>query len=241
MRTTVFKLARRLAAVAPFAEPIYEFGAAAAPGQIRRGRVRDCFAAKAYVGADLALSANVDEIHDVQQLALGDDSIGAALLFDMIEHVREPWRAMAEIHRCLRPGGLVVATSALYFPVHAHPDDYWRFTGSAFRVLFSAFEVIRVVECGLRKLPHTVVGVASKGPIDPELARRIGAAVDDWKRRESSSWKELGFALLPPIVLLPAYEIYTRIESALERRRATVIGDAAPLPFGIRETPPTES
>ena len=97
-----------------------------------------------------------------------------------IEHVRNPWRAMSELHRVLKPGGLLVMTSVWYFPIHAYPDDYWRFTSSAFRSLFERLETVSVAMCGIPRLPHTVVGVASKGSLPPDVTSAIDRTVQAW-------------------------------------------------------------
>ncbi len=66
---------------------------------------------------------------DAQALPLTDASCRAALLLDVIEHLRNPVRALAEIHRVLVPAGvLMVATPAWKFgarhdPVY-HLDEY---------------------------------------------------------------------------------------------------------------------
>jgi len=173
-----------------------------------------------FVGCDLRPGPDVDRIEDLHSLSFADESVGTALLFDTIEHVREPWRAMAELHRCLRPSGLIVMTSVMYFPLHAHPDDYWRFTDSGFASLLHAFNTICIESCGLRKLPHTVVGIASKGRLEPALELSIRKSVASWKRRGAGSWKELGMSTLPPFLLIPAYDVFTRILQVRSRRAA---------------------
>jgi SAM-dependent methyltransferase len=45
---------------------------------------------------------------DATTLPLADDSVDAVLLLDVVEHVAEPERALAEAHRVLRPGGVLV-------------------------------------------------------------------------------------------------------------------------------------
>lgn len=209
MRTTIIRLVRDLTAAVPFPEPIYEVGAYWVDGHQHRGHVRDFLAGKQFIGCDLRPGPGVDEIQDLHALTLADDSMGTALLLDTIEHVREPWRAMAELHRCLRPGGLLLMTSHMFFPRHAHPDDYWRFTASGFASLLTPFEVIAVEECGLEKLPHTVVGIATKGPMPPEVRHALTRTLAGWKRRGASTWKEAGMALLPPVLLVPVYDLFS--------------------------------
>ena len=220
MRVTLLKLLESLYPVVPFPEPIYEFGSFRVPGQEHLPHVRDFFPAKRFVGCDLRPGPGVDELQDLHALSLPDDSVGTALLLDTIEHVRDPWRAMGELHRCLKPGGLVLMTSVWYFPIHAYPDDYFRFTASGFLTLFERFNTPIVEMCGLERLPHTVVGLASKGPMDPALRSKIETVVRTWKRHGSRSWKETMQEITPPVLLIPAYDLFLRIMALLHPRRA---------------------
>ena len=220
MRTTILNLAQDLSRSVPFPEPIYEFGAQRVAGQRHRGSVRDCFQNRQFVGCDLWAGPGVDQVQDLHQLSLQDGTIGTALLFDTVEHVREPWRAMAELHRCLAPGGLIVMTSVMYFPIHAYPDDYWRFTASGFSSLLRPFDCIVVETCGLKKLPHTVLGIASKGSVDPMLKLAIRETVAGWRRHGSNSWKEVVLAVTPPCLLIPAYDLFMWALRKLDRPSA---------------------
>lgn len=220
MRVTLLKLLADLAKTIAFPSPIYEFGAFRVPGQEHLPFVHDFFPGQRFVGCDMRGGPGVDEMQDLHSLNLPDESVGTALLFDTIEHVREPWRAMAELHRCLRPGGLLILTSVWYFPIHAYPDDYWRFTASAFRSLMGdAFHPIAVDMCGLSRLPHTVFGIASKGPLDPAVERAIQEVVAAWKRHGAHSWKETVMEVTPPVVLIPAYDLFLRLMRLLHPRR----------------------
>jgi hypothetical protein len=125
---------------------------------------------------------------------------------------------MAEIHRCLRPDGILVMTSHMYFPIHAHPEDYWRFTDRGFASLLQAFNIIAIESCGLKKLPHTVAGVASKQRLPANLAAALGAALRVWKRRRATTWKEVALALLPPVLLIPAYDLFALLLEMRSRK-----------------------
>ena len=209
MRTTIYKLVEALGRLPSLPEPIYEFGAYRVPGQEGRGDIRSCFPGRAFVGCDLSHGPGVDEIQDLHRLSLADGTIGTALLLDTIEHVREPFRAMDEVYRCLRPGGIMLMTSVMYFPIHLHPDDYWRFTASGFASLTRPFDKASVEMIGLRTLPHTVVAAAWKAPVTEDAAAGVAEVVAAWKRRGARSWKEVMLAVTPPFMLVPAYDLYT--------------------------------
>jgi SAM-dependent methyltransferase len=56
---------------------------------------------------------------DAEELPLRDDSFDAALLLHVLTHVASPPRAVAEVVRVLRPGGIVVAAT---LDVHDHAE-----------------------------------------------------------------------------------------------------------------------
>ena len=60
-----------------------------------------------------------------------DESIDLALCTEVLEHVLEPADLLAEVRRCLRPGGRLLMTVPFAARWHFVPFDYWRFTPSA--------------------------------------------------------------------------------------------------------------
>ncbi len=219
MRTTILNLLRSLP---PLPTPIWEFGSYHVLGQEHRGSTKECFP-QGVTGADLRAGPGVDRIEDLHALSLPSDSIGTALLIDTVEHVARPWRALEEVHRVLRPGGVVLLTSHMYFPIHAHPDDFWRFTKSGFAVLLQQYEDAYVESAGMSQLPHTIIGVAAKSPAQPSVMEPLRSAVKNWTQQGATSWKERIMAVLPPVVLIPAYDAFMRL---LQRRRRSG-GDGA--------------
>jgi SAM-dependent methyltransferase len=205
VRTTILALVRRLA---PLPEPIVEFGA-------RRYHPRRSTAAQTLqqpvLGCDLSPGLGVDRLADLHAIDMPDESFGTALLLDTIEHVARPWRALQEVARVLRPGGVVVMTSHFYFPIHGYPDDYWRFTGSGFRELLAPFETMAVATAGLAVVPHTAVGVGMRAPRDPALMARLTAAMQHWVRWEATTWKERMLSVLPPVLVGSAYAALQRV------------------------------
>lgn len=73
---------------------------------------------------------------DIQHLAIGDNQFDILVADQVLEHVPRPWLAAPEIHRVLKPGGIAVVCTPFLYPIHGSPDDYWRLTPSAYKVLF---------------------------------------------------------------------------------------------------------
>jgi len=72
-----------------------------------------------------------DIVGDIHALPFGDNSIDAILCIAVLEHVKNPFLAMQEMHRVLKPGGLLylyVPFLYYYHPMKPYYEDYWRFT-----------------------------------------------------------------------------------------------------------------
>jgi SAM-dependent methyltransferase len=164
-------------------EPIVEIGARLAEGQEQETNVRGLFPGRTYIGCDVQEGVGVDQIEDVHALSFEDESVGTVIAFDTLEHVADPIRALQEIHRVLKPGGTVAISSVMFFVIHAHPWDFWRFTPEGFARLLEPFEQRLVLAEGWELMPETVFGVGVKGPA-PHLERaglpRTAAICDSW-------------------------------------------------------------
>jgi ubiquinone/menaquinone biosynthesis C-methylase UbiE len=122
-------------------------------------------------------------IADAHQIPLADQSVDAVLIQAVLEHVLEPSRVVAEIHRVLRPGGLVYAETPFLQPVHAGPYDFIRYTASGHRYLFRAFQEIAagpVAGPGAQLL--TSVDHIVRGLLRSELAGKLARAAFFWLR-----------------------------------------------------------
>ncbi|MBA3543823.1 MAG: methyltransferase domain-containing protein [Chthoniobacterales bacterium] len=160
-------------------EPIVEIGAFRVAGQEAISDLRPLFPGKRYIGCDMQSGPGVDRIENIHELSFQNGEVGTFLLSDTLEHVADPIRAMNEVHRCLRPGGVAVYTSVMNFPIHGYPNDYWRFTPEAFRELAARFERVMIFFCGPKDFPHTVCGVAGKGDYSPDVLRTLAERAAD--------------------------------------------------------------
>ena len=184
MRPIVLEFARDVAENFTIAEPLVEMGARAADGQEDVADVRGIFGAKDHIGCDIQDGLGVDRIEDIHAMSFADGSIGTVIALETLEHVADPIRAMQEIHRVLRPGGVVAISSLMFFPIHNHPWDYWRFTPEGFDLILQPFESRLVVPVGYETLPEGLFGIGIKGPA-PDLTDdklpRIKHNRDHWQ------------------------------------------------------------
>lgn len=56
----------------------------------------------------------------------------------VLEHVRDPYLAVRNLCRLVRPGGGVLVSTPFLVRIHDHPEDHWRFTPSGMRLLLEA-------------------------------------------------------------------------------------------------------
>ena len=166
MRHSVLDFCRDLAETMPLSEPLVELGSRPAEGQEELANLRPIFNAKEHIGCDIQEGLNVDRVEDIHRLTFADDSVGTVIAMDTLEHVADPLRAVREMHRVLKPGGWCAISSVMFFPIHAHPWDYWRFTPEGFAQLLEPFETSLVFAEGHELLPEGVFGVGVKGPFE---------------------------------------------------------------------------
>jgi SAM-dependent methyltransferase len=166
----------------PVSEPIYEFGSLQVEGQEGYADLRPFFPGKKYLGCDLREGPGVDLVLDLHQIDLPEKSAGAVLILDTLEHVEHLRNAVSELHRILKPHGLLIASSVMNFPIHEYPHDFWRFTPDGFKSLLKHFDHCWVGWAGEELFPHTVLGVASKSAIDKQAMDLFTRRMEDWKK-----------------------------------------------------------
>jgi len=78
-------------------------------------------------------------VADLLDLPFDDGSFDAVVAQGVLEHVIDPQRAAAEIHRVLAPDGLVFSTTPFVLGVHLPVADYTRFSRLGLVRLFREF------------------------------------------------------------------------------------------------------
>jgi len=89
----------------------------------------------AVVNLDLALSATVDCCARAEYLPFSNSSFSVILSQETLEHVRDPYRTIREMHRVLQDGGTLYCQVPFIIGYHPGPTDFWRFSREGVREL----------------------------------------------------------------------------------------------------------
>ena len=181
-------------------EPIYEFGSLQVPGQEGIADLRKYFQGKEFVGCDMREGPGVDKVLNLHAIDLPSESVGTVVSLDTLEHVEYPNKAMDEVYRILKPGGMAIISSVMNFHIHDYPHDYWRFTPEAFRSLLKPFSSSFVGSAGRKEFPHTVVGIGFKD-FEPNLDDFM-LKYNEWEKSQSAiklSFENIRRLLMPAI------------------------------------------
>lgn len=108
-----------------------------------------------YTGLDIPQAASFGMSDHAQIVAFDglsipfpDNSYDVLLCTEVLEHAVDPMTLIAEMHRVLRPGGVLFATIPFAARVHHAPYDFHRFTRFRLSQLFAAFAEVQIVERG---------------------------------------------------------------------------------------------
>jgi ubiquinone/menaquinone biosynthesis C-methylase UbiE len=91
-----------------------------------------------------------DVFGDILNVPFKYNCIDTILCTQVIEHVKEPSKAVSEFYRILKKDGLVLLTCPQSYPIHDKENDYYRFTRFGIKYLFekNGFAIKKIVNHG---------------------------------------------------------------------------------------------
>ncbi len=97
---------------------------------------------------------------------LPDGAFDYVVCTEVLEHTLQPFEAVEEIWRILRPGGLLFVTTPFNFRIHGPLPDCWRFTEHGLRALLHRFEIVELkgIETAGRPLMPIHYSVVARKP-----------------------------------------------------------------------------
>lgn len=102
---------------------------------------RSLFKVDSYIGLDIENPGHshekedVDVFYDGKVFPFTDNSYDSILCNQVLEHVFNPDEFLAEIHRCLKPGGQFLLTVPFVWDEHEQPYDYARYSSFGLKYL----------------------------------------------------------------------------------------------------------
>jgi hypothetical protein len=91
------------------------------------------------LGVDMQAGVGVDVVADLEIAAL-DGAWHHIECMSVLEHCKRPWLMAANLEKMLEAAGTIFIAAPFVWKVHGYPDDYWRFTISGVKSLFTAIE-----------------------------------------------------------------------------------------------------
>jgi SAM-dependent methyltransferase len=101
------------------------------------------------INTDVYPSPGCDVIVDAHDIPFADATFDCVIAQAVLEHVVDPPRCVAEMHRVLKPNGIIYAETPFMQQVHMAEFDFMRFSHLGHRRLFRNFtEIASGVGCG---------------------------------------------------------------------------------------------
>jgi len=95
------------------------------------------------VCTDIRPGPGVDIVADAQDMPqIPSGSADCVFLVSILQHIPSPQKAIDEVYRILRPGGILYVNAPFIFFYHCDPEDYNRFSVAGLEFLCSHFERI---------------------------------------------------------------------------------------------------
>lgn len=96
---------------------------------------------------DIDPKSNADYIADICMDNSGlikDSSFDVIICTEVLEHTNDPFGAVKEMYRLLKPGGTLASSTPFNFRIHGPLPDNWRFSEHGLRQLFKAFKGLQI-------------------------------------------------------------------------------------------------
>lgn len=95
-----------------------------------------------FIESDISFGPRTQLVFDAHNIPFPDNFFDGVILQAVLEHVVDPFKCVAEVHRVLRSDGLVYAETPFMQQVHMGKYDFHRFSHLGHRRLFRHFKEI---------------------------------------------------------------------------------------------------
>lgn len=113
-------------------------------------RYKSFFKFDKYIKLDINTNSGADIIGSIENIPLGDGSVDSVISTQVLEHVKNPQKAVYEFYRVLKSGGYCLVTVPQLNELHEEPNDYFRFTKYGLEEIFrnAGFKIILINQRG---------------------------------------------------------------------------------------------
>lgn len=95
-----------------------------------------------WVGLDIRPYQKIKTQGSAHRLPFPDNSISLVVLWQVLEHLPEPWTALSEAYRVLQPGGRLIGSTSFLEPFHDF--SYYGFSEIGLRYLLDSQKFVNV-------------------------------------------------------------------------------------------------
>ncbi len=122
---------------------------------------KDLFKNSDYKSTDSDSRTGADVVGDIHNMPLETGTVDGIICSSVLEHVKDPIRAVKEMHRILKKDGKIFVYVPSIYPYHARKGsypDYWRFFDDTLEFMFEDFSSVEIMKCGgyFRAMIHFV-------------------------------------------------------------------------------------
>lgn len=141
---------------------------------------------------DIVADTGVDVVADIHEMtdAVGEDAYDYVVCVSVFEHLAMPWKAVLEINKVLKPGGVTLIQTHQTIGMHDLPWDFFRFSDESWKALFNEATGFEIVSTAMNDFVRIVPthyynvfkGYEGAGGFYDSFvfARKIGVSKLDW-------------------------------------------------------------
>ncbi len=143
-----------VAAHAPARPKLLDIGGRARSGNNYNEHVPECD----YTTFDIVADEGVHVVGDAHQLSrhFPPEHFDFVWSVSVFEHLVMPWKAVIELNRVLKPGGIAYIFSHQTIGMHDMPWDFFRFSDSAWSGLFNRYTGFEIIETEMSLPAHII-------------------------------------------------------------------------------------
>jgi len=103
-----------------------------------------------YMRLDMDPGADPHICCDIHDIRWQSDYFDTIIATELIEHLHDPQKAIQEIFRVLKPGGVCILSTRFMHAYHPDPIDYYRFSAESLNHLLKDFSKVEIFPHGNR-------------------------------------------------------------------------------------------